>query len=286
MDKTLLAVTQVARQSLFSERHARHGGLLQSLDVRVKLLTFLFILVVVSFLHAPQTLWSLYLLSLALAFFSHVALGFFLKRVWLFVPLFSAAIALPALFNLITPGDPILVLLNFGRAHTCGPYTIPAEIAITRQGLWVVIVFVSRVAVSVSFAVLFMVTTKWQEIFAGLRGIFVPRVFVTTLSMTYRYLFVLLQAIQDMYRARKSRTLRQGSSSEARTWTATRIGAMFKKSMSMSEDIYQAMLSRGFHGEFRGTHRFRMTLPDLLWTMSVVSVGFVLILIERGFARL
>ena len=88
--------------------------------------------------------------------------------------------------------------------------------------------------------------------FCRVPGLFVPRVFVMTLSMTDRYLFVFLQAIQDMYRARKSRTIRPGSSSEARSWTATRIGMMFKKSMDMSEDIYQAMLSRGFQGEFRG----------------------------------
>lgn len=284
LDKTLLAVAHIARESLFSEQHARRRGLLQSLDVRVKLITFLFILVLISFLHAPQTLWILYLLTLALAFFSRVSPGFFLKRVWLFVPLFSAAIALPALFNIVTPGDPILVLLNLGRDHAFGPWTVPAEIAVTRQGLWGVIIFVSRVAVSVSFAVLFMLTTKWQEVFAGFRGIFAPRMFVMTLSMTYRYLFVLLQSIQDMYRARKSRTILPGSSSEARNWTATRIGTMFRKSMTMSEEIYQAMQSRGFQGEFRGLHRFRMTLSDCVWTIAVLSVGFLLILMEKGLA--
>ena len=108
LDKTLLSVAHVAEQSLFSEAYARKRGLLQSLDVRIKLVSFLCIIVLISFLHAPQTLWIAYGLSLLLAAFSGIPLWFFLKRVWLFVPLFSAAIVLPALLNIITPGDPLL----------------------------------------------------------------------------------------------------------------------------------------------------------------------------------
>lgn len=283
LDKTLLAVANVAEQSLFSEQYARKRGFLQSLDIRTKIITFVFILVVISFLHAPQTLWSMYALSLALAVFSRISLAFFLKRVWLFVPLFSAAIVLPALLNIVTPGDPLVVLLKLGRSHTCGPYTVPAEIAITRQGLWGGIIFVSRVAASVSFAVLFTLTTRWQDIFSGLRALLVPRVFVVTLSMTHRYLFALLRLIQDMYRARKSRTIRHLSASADRNWTASRIGITLKKSLDMSEDVYKAMLSRGFHGEFPSISRFRMRALDFFWIVTLFFCGGILILFERGF---
>ena len=283
LDKTLLAVANVAERSLFSEDYARRDGFLQLLDVRIKLVTFLYLLVIISFIHRPQTAWLLYGLSLALAVFSRVSLVFFLKRVWLFVPLFSAAIVLPALLNIVTPGDSVWVLVKLSRAYSWGPYTIPAEIAITRQGLWGGIVFVSRVAASVSFAVLFTLTTKWAEVFSGLRSLFVPRVFVVTLGMTYRYLFVFLRLIQDMYRARKSRTIRPLSPATERNWIASRIGATFKKSVDMSEDIYKAMLSRGFHGEFRSTDRFHAGTTDYIWLVTVLLFGGILILIERGF---
>jgi cobalt/nickel transport system permease protein len=282
LDKTLLSVAHVAEQSLFSEAFARRRGLLQSLDVRIKLVSFLCIIVVLSFLHAPQTLWLVYGLSLLLAVSSGIPLWFFIKRVWLFVPLFSAAIVLPALLNIITPGEPILVLVKLSRGYTWGPYSIPAEIAVTRQGLWGGIVFVSRVATSVSFAVLLTLTTKWAEIFSGLRSIFVPRIFVVTLSMTERYLFVLLRLIQDMYRGRLSRTIKPLSPAVERNWTASRIGVTFKKSMEMSEDVYKAMLSRGFHGEFRTINRFRATLVDYLWLFAVGVTGCVLVLLDRG----
>jgi cobalt/nickel transport system permease protein len=285
LDKTLLAVAHVAEQSLFSERYARKKGLLQALDIRVKLFSFLCILVLISFLRTPQALWMMYGMSVVLATISRIPFGFFLKRVWLFVPLFSAAIVLPALLNVITPGDRIWVLVKLSRTYAWGPYTIPAEIAITRQGLWGGIVFVSRVAASVSFAVLFTLTSKWAEVFSGLRSLFVPRIFVITLSMTERYLFVLLRLIQDMYRARKSRTIRPFSAAAERSWTASRIGVTFKKSLDMSEDIYKAMLSRGFHGEFPSLRRFHAAAADYIWLVTVLGFGGILILFERGIIR-
>jgi cobalt/nickel transport system permease protein len=285
LDKTLLAVSRVAEQFLFSEQFAARTGFLQSLDIRVKLITFLFLLVLISFLRTPGMLWVLYALSLLLAAISRIPLWFFLKRVWLFVPLFAAAIILPALLNIITPGEPLWTVMTLKRPYTWGPYMIPAEITITRQGLWGGILFVSRVAASVSFAVLFTLTHRWAEIFAGLRSLRVPRIFVSTLSMTERYLFVLLRMIQDMYRARKSRTIIPLPVAAERNWIASRIGVTFKKSVEMSGDIYHAMLSRGFCGEYRSLNRFNAKAIDYLWLVTVVSLGGLLLLFERGLPR-
>jgi cobalt/nickel transport system permease protein len=283
LDKTLLSVANTAQHSLFSETYAVERGLLQGLDVRIKLITFLFIVVIISLVHRVESLWLLYGASLVLALFSRIPLGFFMKRVWLFVPLFSAAIVLPALLNIVTPGDPLWVLVKFDRTYRWGACSLPAEIAVTRQGLWGAVTFVSRVATSVSFAVLFTLTTRWSRVFSGLRSLFVPRIFVVTLSMTERYIVVFLRLIQDMYRARKSRTIRPFAPAIERDWTTSRIGVTFKKSIDMSEDIYKAMLSRGFQGEFQSLDRFHISPRDTAWTAAVLLVGGMLILIEKGF---
>ena len=285
LDKTLLAVAQVAERSFFSEEHARMKGLLQSLDVRIKLLTFLFLLVLVSFLHAPLSLWCLSAAAVVLAVASRIPSGIYLVRVWLIVPLVSAAIVLPALFNIVTPGEPLWVIFTLERSYSWGPYVLPQEIAVTRQGLRGSIVFISRVGASLSFAVLLTMTTRWSDIFAGLRALLVPRVFVMTLNMTHRYLFVLLRLIQDMYRARKSRTIQALSSAGERGWVASRIGVIFRKSIEMSNDIYLAMLSRGYHGEIIALDRFRTTAVDYLWLAAVLALGAGLFSWERGLLR-
>ena len=285
LDKTLLAVAQVAEQSFFSEEHARMKGLLQSLDVRIKLITFLFLLVLVSFLREPLSLWCLSGAAVVLAIASRIPSGIFLARVWLVVPLVTAAIVLPALLNIVTPGEPLWVIVTLERSYSWGPYVLPQEIAVTRQGFWGSIVLVSRVGASLSFAVLLTMTTRWSDIFAGLRALLVPRVFIMTLSMTHRYLFVLLRLIQDMYRARKSRTIHALSAADQRGWVASRIGVIFRNSMEMSNDIYLAMLSRGYHGENIALERFRTTAVDHIWLAVVITLGAVLVTLERGLLR-
>ena len=106
-----------------------------------------------------------------------------------------------------------------------------------------------------------------------------------TLNMTHRYLFVLLRLIQDMYRARKSRTIHALSAVDERGWVASRIGVIFRKSIEMSNDIYLAMLSRGYHGEIIALERFRTTTIDHIWLVSVITLGAVLITLERGLLR-
>ncbi len=282
LDKTLLAVADLSEQTVFSEAFARRPGLLQSLDVRVKLLTFIFLLVVVSFLHHPGPLWLLCVLSVVLAVLSGIPALFFVKRAWLVVPLFTAAIALPALLNVVTPGEPLWTILKLERACEWGPYRVPREISVTRQGLSGAVVFVSRVAASVSWAVLFTLTTRWGDIFAGLRALFVPRVVVMTLSMTYRYLFVLLRLVQDLYRARKSRTIVAGGRAAERGWVAARIGFLFRRSLELSNQVFQAMISRGYHGETFSISRFRAGRADYAWSVCIALLGTMLIILDRG----
>ena len=215
LDKTLLAIARVAEQALFSEAYARKRGLLQALDVRIKLLSFLSILVLASFLRTPQALWMMYGLSLVLAISSRVSIVFFLKRVCVSCRCLGGHCS-AALLNIITPGETVWTIMTLDHPHVWGSYVIPREIAVTRQGLWGSIIFISRVATSVSFAVLLTLTTKWAEIFSGLRSLFVPRIFVVTLSMTERYIFVLLRLIQDVYRGRMSRTINPDSLPQSR----------------------------------------------------------------------
>jgi cobalt/nickel transport system permease protein len=251
----------------------------------VKLVTFALLLFLISIARTAPALWLFLVMGLVLALLSSVPPVLFVKRVLLFVPLFSAVIVLPALFNVITPGEPLWVVLRLRASYSWGPYTLPQDIAVTRQGLAAGIVFVSRVTASVSYAVLLTLTTRWTDIFAGLRALFVPRVFVMTLAMTYRYIFVLLRLIQDMYRARKSRTIRADTASRERSWVASRIGFLFRKSAEMSRDIYLAMVSRGYHGEVIVMDRFRAGPADLVWAFSVSCAGGLIIAWERGLLR-
>ena len=190
IQKTIIGMSRAIRGSVFSEQIADRPGLLQETDPRVKTVGLLGLLVVVSFLRNWYIILGLYGLTLALAAASRISLRFFIKRVWLFIPLFAGIIAIPSLFSIFRPGDPLWTIWDFGGEVTLGPWSLGAGLAVTHQGLKGAVVLILRVATSVSLAVLLALTTRWADLLKALRVFLVPRIFVLILSMTYRYIFL------------------------------------------------------------------------------------------------
>ena len=272
VQRTIDGTAGFFRETILTETFAGRKGLLQALDPRVKLVTILLIIGSISVLRSPVTIWGVYGFSLLLSLTSMIPLIYFLKRVWLFVPLFSAIIVIPAVFNVITPGEPVWTILTLTGSHGLGPYHIPSTIAVTRQGVLTAIIFLGRVAASVSFAVLMTLTTRWNNLLQALKTLRIPSIFVLILGMAYRYVALLVQAVQDMHIARKSRTLHYGPTGDEQRWVASRIGYLFKKTYVMSQDVHNAMLSRGFSGEIRTLTVFRAKKYDYAWGLFVMVI--------------
>lgn len=272
LEKTLGGIAAFFRDSLFSEEYARKSGLLQAIDPRTKILTLALFIVAVSFLRQFHLIAGLYLLVLLLAVLSRIPLGYFLTRVWLFIPLFSGVIALPALFNVVVPGDPLVTLVAFDGPRRLGPYALPASLSITRQGVGVASVFVMRVATSVSLVVLLLLTTRWSHLLKALKVLWIPQMFTFVIGMTYRYIHLLLRLIQDIHLARKSRIIRRTGVQAGQKWVASQMGSVLRKSLVISENVYSAMLSRGYAKEVRIIDTFRLTGRDYLWTAFSVLV--------------
>src|SRR3990172_5388865 len=198
LEKTLQDGLDLLRTSVFSEDVARCGGFLQRCDPRVKVVTLLGLLVVAVFAASMLPLAILYIVGLVLAYVSCIPLKFFVKRVWLFIPVFTGVMVLPALFNVVTPGVPLAVIADWGSPLSIGPLRLPSHLAITQQGVHGSAIQVLRVAVSISFAVLLTLTTRWADLLKSLRSLGMPRVFVLMLAMAYRYLYVLLESASEL----------------------------------------------------------------------------------------
>lgn len=272
-EKTILGITSFFKDGIFSEAYAKKDGLLQRIDPRVKIISMALILIAISFLRHLSLIVALYILVLMLVASSKIPLRFFLLRVWLFVPFFSGIIAIPALFNIFVPGEPLLTIMKFSGEWSLGPLKIPASISITKQGVLTVSLFIMRVATSVSFVVLLVLTTRWAHLLKALSVLRIPQMFTFTISMTYRYIHLLLKLIEDIHTAKKSRFIKKTSVSAAQRWVTSQMGVVLKRSLKMSEDVYSAMISRGVKNEVRVLDTFRIKKLDYLWT------GFSLLLI-------
>jgi hypothetical protein len=110
VEKTLTGGAGLLRQVMFSEDVASARGLLQRLDPRVKLGSLLVLLVATAVVHNVVVLLAAYVSTVALAAASRLPVGFFVKRVWLFVPIFTGIVVLPATLSVVTPGDVVLQL--------------------------------------------------------------------------------------------------------------------------------------------------------------------------------
>lgn len=273
IQKSIVGMSHAIRGTVFSERVASRPGLLQETDPRVKLAGLLGLLLTASFLQNWYILLALYGLTLAMAAVSGISLWFFVKRVWLFVPIFTGIVVLPSVLNIFRPGDALWILWDFGHEVTIGPWSLGTSIAITYQGLKGAVVLVLRVATSVSLAVLLTLTTHWADLLKSLRVFLVPRIFVLVLSMAYRYIFLILGMATDMFTARTSRMVGSSSPKEDRRFIASSMATLMGKSHALSEEVYTAMISRGYTGEPLTLHNFKTGSGDWLWLAAVIVLA-------------
>jgi cobalt/nickel transport system permease protein len=262
IERTLADIDHALEQSLFAEQIARGPGWLQSLDPRLKIISVLMLLISVSLSHSLAIIVLVYFLTLGLAAVSHVPMGFFVKRVWLFIPFFTAVIALPALFT--TPG-PVGLHLPFG-------------LVTTTTGAMTALFLLLRVGTSVSLTVLLILTTPWNSMLKALGVLRLPGVIILILGMTYRYIHLLLNLTNDMLLSRKSRVLRPMTGAEGRNLVAATSGALLSKSLQVSSEVYLAMQSRGF----RDYPRTIDTLEFQDWVWAVILLILVALLIWLG----
>ena len=218
LERSLQGALTFFKDALFSDELARRDGLLQRVDPRAKIACLIAVLLAMSFIHNPAALLAFYAVSVALAALSRIGPLFFIKRTLFFIPLFAFFIALPAFFM-------------YGPFSAC--------------------LFVIRVTACVSFAVLVSITTRHSALLKALRGLGIPAVFVQILDMMYRYLFLFVCVFEEMHLALKARLVRRFGPRQARSWAVSRIGFLFKRSLRMSEEVYLAMLARGYTGEVK-----------------------------------
>jgi len=249
------------KDSVFADAYVCRQGFLQARDARAKVLAVFIFLLSVLFSKSIFFLAAMYAFCLLLALVSSIDFKFFLKRTWVFIPLFSLFIALPVLFNLFSPGEPLFSLSIFGISLT-----------ITKPGLASAAFFFLRVLTSVSLCVLLVLTTSHYTLLRVLRIFKVPQVFVMTLGMCYRYVYLFIEIIQNTYLAIKSRVGYISSVNKGQRVVAWNIASLWQRSYALHQEVYQAMLSRGYTGEPRVMDEFHATYKDYLWLGVAVFI--------------
>lgn len=271
IERSIAGTISFLKESIFADEYALKNGFLQSLDPRIKMATFLLFIVQVLFADTITIIFCLYALCILLAAVSGIGLRFFLKRTWVFIPIFSFFIAIPALFSFFSPGEAIASFNIFAL-----------KAVITRQGLHGAVLFIARVTTSLSFAVLLSVTTRNFELLKALRSFRIPQIFVMTLGMCYRYIYLFVEIIESTYLAIKSRVGRKVHYKKGQGRVAWNIASLWGRSYQLNEEVYRAMLSRGYRGEPLTLDEFEIRPKDWAWVICAVAIVIVCFLSPLG----
>jgi cobalt/nickel transport system permease protein len=222
--------------------------------------------VTASLVHSVWMLLVLIGATLALAAVSLVSVSSFARKVWSSAGLFALLIALPSTTAFITPGAVVVSL---------GP------VSLTQPGLMGAATLVTRVVAAAGFSLLIVWTMRWTDLLHALTALRLPGVIVATLAMTHKQILTLLRTVEQIHLARESRTVSRGTTAENRSWVTERMAFVVRKSLKTADDVYDAMLSRGFSGPVRSLVRLRMGLRDWVWVTACVAGCTAVVLVDR-----
>jgi cobalt/nickel transport system permease protein len=243
------------------------------IDARIKVLFLLFFILIVSLKRdlLPEVLIGAFIFALILS--ARLNIVTLYKRVIVFGFFFGFLIALPSALNVITPGQIVLPILHLSGAHDFLVCRIPAEIGITRQGAYGVAMLTLRVMNSLALSFFVLYTTAFPEIIRALKMLRVPDSFLMVITLSYKYMFLFAKTAEDMHLAQKSRLAGPVKNVEARRWIAGRMGFLFRKTQQRCEDIFKAMLGRGFSGDVRMAGPQRLQARDWIAGAALLLTG-------------
>jgi cobalt/nickel transport system permease protein len=251
IEKGIHHLTEVIKTGYVQWETSSRDNFFQKIDARVKVLFLLFYVIIVSVKKNIPSEVLIGTFVFVLTLLSRLDIFNLYKRVLFFAFLFGFLIALPSALNVITKGEIIVPLLHLSRPYRFWIYQIPKEIGLTREGVYGVLMLTSRVMNSLALSFFVLHTTPFTEIIKALKVLKVPDTFLMIVILSYKYVFIFAKTIEEMYLAKKSRLAVKVSNAEARRWIAGRLAFMFKKSRLRCEEIFKAMLGRGFSNNIK-----------------------------------
>jgi cobalt/nickel transport system permease protein len=222
-----------------------------SVDPRIKLLSVVWVIVVLSFLTGIRTLEAMLGLAFLLLLISRVPATHILRHFLLTLPFIGMA----SLSLALTSGQDAAVLLFM------------------------------RSSASVLLLLFVGSTTPFFDLLRGLQQLRIPQTYIVLLFFLYRYIFVIWNELDRMDRARMARGfVKQGSLRDGRmvrgiTGTA---GMVLVRSYERGKRSYRGLLARGYTGEIRTLDTLTIGLRDVGFLVVLVGWSVGLLKVETG----
>lgn len=138
----------------------------------------------------------------------------------------------------------------------------------------IMITIVLRVFISVTLIGIMSATSPWNEVTGSLKFFHLPDIFILTFDLTLKFIMILGDICTNMMTAIRLRSV--GKNNQKESALSGVMGTTFLKSHQMSDELYSAMLCRGFDGTYnRQTTRFKRQDLIILMVMVILSLLFI-----------
>lgn len=236
------------------------------LDARVKLAaTVVFTVLVLLLPRTGVSVLACYaVLPFAMLVIGQIPLAFVIRHILIVSP-FILVLALAMPLYVTTPVDVAF-----------GPYRW-----IMMEGWLRFSAIMGRFCVTMAALIALVSTTRFSDLLAAMEKMGVPSILVTQLGFLYRYIFVLIDRVHHMLRARSARRLRRLGPSREAAIAAAMIGSLLTHSIDSASRISMAMEGRGFDGTFRTFRAMRLKRNDIAFILIFTSVILLLHLVIR-----
>jgi cobalt/nickel transport system permease protein len=150
------------------------------------------------------------------------------------------------------------------------------------DGVVRLIVLSAKLASMLSLLLVLLATTPIHATFKAARALWLPRLLVLLLLLTYRYVFLLMDEFARLRIALRVRGFRNRANLHSYHTIGQVAGSLLVRSHERSERVAQAMRARGFDGEFRSLESFTTRPVDVavfsaiaIWASALVAWNWV-----------
>jgi len=278
IDRTLTNISGFIRNGYLRMEATSTNHLLQRFDPRIKVIFLFWFIIQISFIREIQAQLYISLYLFLLYILSRLTIISIYKRAFAVSFFFGFLVIAPAALNLVTEGKIILSLLHFEHAKQLWIYHIPSEIAITKEGMMIVVKLYLKILNSITLTYLVLYTTAFHELIRALKFFRIPDMLLLIVTMTYKFIFVMAHTVQETYFALKLRWWRKVKNAEADKIIAGRIVHIFRKSWHRYEETFRAMVARGFRGQVNFCYLGKIKKTDIFFLAISFVVSFIIYL--------
>ena len=204
-----------------------------------------------------------------------VTLAYVIKVIYIKEFLFADIIVILAysIFIFIFAKIPVNIILRkliFVLPVVLGVITINLIIDFSYKEIIYSLLLLFKCTFSLIGTLQLLATTTINDLALAMKKLKVPKVLISTLLMIYRYILVLME---EGYRIKSAYQLRtMGKKSMTISDWGIIMGRLLLRTIDRSEQVYSAMIMRGFHGEYYSGEIHKVNSIDLVYCFVIIGI--------------